>query len=69
MIVRRGNALEGLEALHGLRATLGLVGDHAADGAPEHLRRGAVVPWATTLRVVSGLLAEEGLVLDCCRRA
>ena len=69
VVVWRRYTLEGLEALHGLRAALSLVGNHAANGAPEHLRRRAVVPWATTLRVVSSLLAEEGLVLDCCRRA
>jgi len=69
VVVRRGHTLEGLEALKGLRATLGLVGDHAADGAPEHLGRGAPMPWATSLGVVSGLLAHEGLVLHCGRES
>ena len=55
---------KGLEALEGRGAAGGLVGDHAADGAPEHLAGLAVVPWATAQGVVAGLLAEEGLVVD-----
>ena len=41
------------------------MGDHAANGAPEHLGRGAEMPWAAASRVVAGLFAEEGLVLHC----
>ena len=65
MVVRRRDALEGLEALERSGATRGLVGQHAADGAPEHLGRVAVVPWAAAGRVVAGLFAHEGLVLHC----
>lgn len=67
MVVGRGNALEGLQAVHGGVATLGLVRDHATDGAPEHLGRRTVVPGTTARRVETSLLAEEGLVLHCVR--
>ena len=43
--------------------------DHAADGAPEHLGRGAEVPGAAAGGVVAGLLAQEGLVLYCRNRS
>lgn len=65
VVVWGRDALKGLQTLEGFGATLGLVGKHAADGAPEHLRRAAIMPGATTLGVVAGLLAEEGLVLYC----
>ena len=65
VVVWRWYTFEGLETLHGSRATGSLMWNHAADGAPEHLRRSAVVPWATSFGVVTGLLAEEGLVLYC----
>jgi hypothetical protein len=64
-VVWRGHALEDLQALHGLGAALSLVGDHAADGAPEDLGGAAVVPGAAAGGVETGLLAEEGLVLHC----
>jgi hypothetical protein len=67
VVVGRGDALEGLQAVHGSVTTLGLVRDHATDGAPEHLGRRTVVPWTTARRVETGLLAEEGLVLHCVR--
>lgn len=67
MVVGRGNALEGLQAVHGGVTTLGLVRDHATDGAPEHLGRRTVVPGTTARRIETGLLAEEGLVLHCVR--
>lgn len=59
------DTLEGLQALESLCAALGLVRDHATHCAPEHLGGCAVVPWSTTHCVVTGLLAEEGLVLHC----
>lgn len=67
MVVGRGDALESLKAVHGSGTTLSLVRDHATDGAPEHLGRRTVVPWATARGVETGLLAEEGLVLHCIR--
>lgn len=65
VVVGRGDTLEGLQAVHGGGTTLSLVRDHATDGAPEHLGRRTVVPWATARGVETGLLAEEGLVLHC----
>jgi hypothetical protein len=67
VVVGRGDALEGLEAVHGSVTTLGLVRDHATDGAPEHLGRRTVVPWTTARRVETGLFAEESLVLHCAQ--
>jgi hypothetical protein len=67
VVVGRGDTLEGLQAVHGSVTTLGLVRNHATDGAPEHLGRRTVVPWTTARRVETGLLAEEGLVLHCVR--
>lgn len=43
LVVGGGDTLEGLEALHGGLATGSLVGNHAADGSPEHLGGGAEV--------------------------
>jgi len=63
-VVRRGHALEDLQTLHGFRAALGLVRDHAADGAPEHLGWGAEMPGTTPGGIVASLFAEEGLVLQ-----
>jgi hypothetical protein len=37
LVIWRRNALKGLEALHGGVAAGCLVGNHAADGSPEHL--------------------------------
>jgi hypothetical protein len=67
VVVGRGDTLEGLEAVHGGVTTLGLVRDHATDGAPEHLGRRTVVPWTTARRVETGLFAEESLVLHYVR--
>jgi hypothetical protein len=65
LVVGRGNALKGLEALHGSGTTSSLVRDHTTDGTPEDLRRGAEVEGTTAGGVVTGLLAEEGRVLYC----
>ena len=43
LVVGVGDTLEGLQALHGGDTAGSLVGNHAADGSPEHLRRGAEV--------------------------
>ena len=43
VVVGLGNTLEGLKTLHGGGATGGLVGNHAADGASEHLGGSAEV--------------------------
>lgn len=42
-VVGGGDSLEDLEPAEGLGSTGGLVGDHAADGAPEDTGGGAVV--------------------------
>lgn len=52
VVVWWGNTLESLQALHGGGATGGLVGNHAPDGAPEHLGRSTVVPWTWLVLVV-----------------
>jgi hypothetical protein len=43
LVVWGRDALEGLEALHGGVTAGGLVGNHAADGSPEHLGGSAEV--------------------------
>lgn len=43
LVVWGGDTLEGLETLKSSLATGGLVRNHAADGSPEHLGRGAEV--------------------------
>ena len=43
LVVWGGDTLKGLETLKSGIATGGLVGNHAADGSPEHLGRGAEV--------------------------
>ena len=43
LVVWCGNTLESLQALHSGLTAGGLVGNHTADGSPEHLRRGAEV--------------------------
>lgn len=63
LVVGSGNTLEGLQALHGGVTASGLVGNHAADGAPEHLGGGAEVEGTTTGGVETSLLAEESRVL------
>jgi len=42
-VIRRGNTLKEFEAFKGCRAASSLVGDHAADGPVENLRRSAVM--------------------------
>ena len=63
LVVRVGDALKHLEALHGGGPALGLVGEHAADDAPDHARRRAVVD-RTALGVGVGALAQELEELD-----
>lgn len=46
VVVGLRDTLEGLKTLHGGGATGGLVGNHAADGAPEHLGGSAEVEGA-----------------------
>ena len=58
LVVRRRAAVEDLHAVEGGLATRGLVGEHAADGAPEDLGRPAEVELAA-LGVCKVLLAEE----------
>lgn len=65
VVVWGWDTLEGLKTLHGGGAAGGLVRNHATDSAPEHLGWRTVMPWTTTGGVETGLLAEEGLVLDC----
>ena len=57
-VVRGRHALESLEPLEGGLATLGLVGSHATDGAPEDLRGRAEVERSTAGLDVAPLLEE-----------
>lgn len=65
LVVRGRDTLEDLEALKGGGTTGSLVGDHATDSLVEDAGRSAEVEGTTTGRVVSGHLAEVGVVLHC----
>lgn len=69
LVIGRRDTLESLEALHGGGTAGGLVRDHTTDSSPEHLGGSAEVEGTTAGGVVSGLLAEEGLVLDCVKQS
>ncbi len=58
LVVRGRDSLEDFEAGESLGSALGLVGQHAADGAPEDLAGGAVVDEATA-GVGADVLAQE----------
>merc|ERR1711953_325059 len=47
LVIGRGHTLEGLQPLQSVLATLGLVGGHATDGAPEDLGWCPEVEWST----------------------
>jgi hypothetical protein len=64
LVIRRRNTLEDLEALHSGGTTGGLVGNHAADSLVEDAGRGAEVEGAATGGVVTGHLAQVGVVLE-----
>lgn len=71
-VVRRGDTLEDLEALHSGGTAGSLVGDHAADSLVEDTGRSAEVEGTTASGVETSDLAEVGVVLDCrsdCRSA
>lgn len=65
LVIRRGDTLEDLKALEGGGTAGSLVGHHAADGLVEDAGRGAEVEGTTSCRVVTGDLAQVGVVLDC----
>lgn len=65
LVVGGRDTLEDLEALKGSSTTGGLVGNHAADGLVEDARRSPEVEGTSTGGVVSGHLAQVGVVLDC----
>jgi len=62
-VVRERDALEGGQVVHGLGALGGLVRDHAADGAPDHLG-GSTLMEGTLLGVGLGADVLELLVLE-----
>lgn len=64
LVVGRGNTLEDLETLKSGGTASSLVGDHATDGLVEDTRRGAEVEGTTASRVVTGHLAQVGVVLE-----
>lgn len=64
LVVRRGDALKHLQALHGGGTAARLVREHTADHTPHHARRRAVVD-GTTLRVGVGALAQKLKKLHC----
>ena len=63
-VVGRGDTLEDLQALKSGGTACGLVGDHATDGLVEDAAGGAEVEGTTAGRVVTGHLAEVGVVLQ-----
>lgn len=65
LVVGRGDTLEDLKALKGGGSAGSLVGHHATDGLVEDAGRGAEVEGTTSCRVVTGDLAQVGVVLDC----
>jgi hypothetical protein len=65
LVVWGWDALEDLQSLHGGLATGGLVWDHASDGLVEDTGGSTEVEGTTAGRVVTGNLAEVGMVLDC----
>lgn len=67
LVVRGRDTLEDLESLESGGTAGGLVGNHATDGLVEDPGRGAEVEGTTAGRVVTGHLAEVGVVLDCWR--
>jgi len=62
-VVRIRDTLESGQVVHGLGALGGLVRDHTADGAGDHLRRGTLME-GTFLGVGGGPLVLEGLPLE-----
>jgi hypothetical protein len=68
LVVRGRDTLEDLEPLKSSSTAGSLVRDHSAHGLVEDARRSAEVEGTTTGRVVTGDLAEIGVVLDCCRK-
>ena len=64
LVVRRGDTLEDLQALESGGTAGSLVGDHATDSLVEDARGSAEVEGTTASRVVTGHLAEVGVVLD-----
>lgn len=63
-VVRGGDTLEDLKALHGSGTSGSLVGDHATDGLVEDSGGGAEVEGTTAGGVVSGHLSQIGVVLE-----
>jgi len=64
LVVRGRDTLEDLESLESGGTASGLVGNHATDGLVEDPGRGAEVEGTTAGRVVTGHLAEVGVVLE-----
>ena len=67
VVIGRGDSLKNLQALKSGLATGALVGEHAADGAPDHTRRRAQVLGTTAGICDHGLakkLRKNGLVAD-----
>lgn len=65
-IVRRGDTLKDLQAVHRSLTTGSLVGDHATDGLVEDARRSTEMEESVGV-VETGCLAEVGVVLHCAR--
>lgn len=64
LVVRRGNTLEDLKALHGGGTTGSLVRNHTTDGLVEDARGGTEVEGTSASRVETSHLAKVGVVLD-----
>ena len=61
-VIRRGNTLKDLQALHGSSTTSGLVGNHTTDSLVEDAGRSTEMERTVGL-VEAGTLAEVGMVL------
>lgn len=65
LVVWWWDTLKHLQSFHGGGTSGGLMRNHASDGFVEDTRGGSEVEWTTAGWVVSGDLAEVGMILHC----
>jgi hypothetical protein len=68
-VVRRRDALECLQALHGGVTARSLVGNHATDGSPEHLGGCAEVVRSWVGQLYSQGIGDDAVALDASVKA